>query len=471
MNLLGNVLYDPAVAVTKGAAASVLAVFDTTNARITFVVPPSGMVRVVIQCVVHGAITFSQIVLGCLEGATVRGRVTPVGSLNGTALATTMMTQNVDYVVSGLTPGASLTWDAAWGIETFVASSLIKYGGPNNTTANDAFGALIFQIWDPCPIYTPTSATAPTTTVSARIDTIDDFVDTEVSAIKTKTDFLPSATAGAAGGVLIAGSNAATTYATLTSTGAFTVNGVSAVSQTGDAFARLGAPAGASVSADVAAINAKTTNLPAAPASTTNITAGTITTTTNLTNAPTAGDFTAAMKTSLNAATPASVVGAVGSVTGLTASDVGAIKLKTDNLPSDPADQSLIIAATDAVMTRLGAPAGASVSADVAAVKADTAAVKLKTDNLPASPAATGAAMTLTAGERTSVADALLGRNIAGGSSAGRLVKDSLAFLRNKWTVAGGVLTVYDTDDTTVLWTAAVGSDAAALPVVSSDPD
>ena len=41
----------------------------------------------------------------------------------------------------------------------------------------------------------------------------------------------------------------------------------------------------------------------------------TVTTATNLTNAPTAGDFTAAMKTSLNAATPASVVGAVGSVT------------------------------------------------------------------------------------------------------------------------------------------------------------
>lgn len=40
----------------------------------------------------------------------------------------------------------------------------------------------------------------------------------------------------------------------------------------------------------------------------TNITGGTIT---NLTNAPTAGDFTATMKTSLNAATPASV-GAIG---------------------------------------------------------------------------------------------------------------------------------------------------------------
>lgn len=38
--------------------------------------------------------------------------------------------------------------------------------------------------------------------------------------------------------------------------------------QSGDSYARLGAPAGASVSADVAAVNAKTTNLPATPAAT-----------------------------------------------------------------------------------------------------------------------------------------------------------------------------------------------------------
>ena len=46
--------------------------------------------------------------------------------------------------------------------------------------------------------------------ISADITTIDDFLDTEIAAIKTKTDFLPSATAGAAGGVFIAGTNAAT---------------------------------------------------------------------------------------------------------------------------------------------------------------------------------------------------------------------------------------------------------------------
>jgi hypothetical protein len=47
---------------------------------------------------------------------------------------------------------------------------------------------------------------------------------------------------------------------------------------------------------------------------------------------------------------------------------VDAIKASTDNLPSDPADQSLIIAATDAIMTRLGMPANADIAADIAAV-------------------------------------------------------------------------------------------------------
>lgn len=46
--------------------------------------------------------------------------------------------------------------------------------------------------------------------VSADIAT----VDTGVDAVKVKTDFLPSATAGAAGGVFIAGTNAATTITT-----------------------------------------------------------------------------------------------------------------------------------------------------------------------------------------------------------------------------------------------------------------
>jgi hypothetical protein len=77
-------------------------------------------------------------------------------------------------------------------------------------------------------------------------------------------------------------------------------------------------------------------------ANTTNITAGTITTTTNLTNAPTAGDFTAAMKTSLNNATPTVVLSASDSPTvatgTATAGAASTITLQTalgaDSLPN-----------------------------------------------------------------------------------------------------------------------------------------
>lgn len=95
----------------------------------------------------------------------------------------------------------------------------------------------------------------------------------------------------------------------------------------------------------------------------------------------------------------------------------------------------------------------------------EIAAIKAKTDNLPAAPAATGDIPTAVEN-----ADALLGRNVSGGSSTGRTVKQALHVLRNKSAVAAGTLTVYDIDDTTSSWTAAVSSDAAADPITGIDP-
>lgn len=187
MNLLGAVLYDPGTAVTKGAAASVMAAFDTTNARILFTVPPSGRVRVLIGTTLHGATTYSQIMLGVMEGSTIKGRIVPQSVQNGTALATTMLSVRGDFIVPGLTPGAALTWDAAWAIETFVTASLIKYGGPNDTTANNAFGALQFEIWDPSPAYAPAAnGVPPTTSIHSKVDTLT----TNVAAVQADTDNL-----------------------------------------------------------------------------------------------------------------------------------------------------------------------------------------------------------------------------------------------------------------------------------------
>ncbi|MER8615974.1 hypothetical protein NKG99_03835 [Mesorhizobium sp. M1409] len=52
---------------------------------------------------------------------------------------------------------------------------------------------------------------------------------------------------------------------------------------------------------------------------------------------------------------------------------VVAIDAKTTNLPSDPADQSLVIAATNAIMTRLGTPADTDIATDIANIPVGTA--------------------------------------------------------------------------------------------------
>ena len=149
MSCLGSKVYDPAAAVTKNTTAALaMTALDTTNLRITFTVPASGRVLVRLQGVVHGATTMPTILLGVLEGSTVIARVSPIGGLKNTAVATAHVTQEASFVIEGLTPGASKTWDAAYGVETLVAATGIKYGGPNDTTANNAFGAFVYEIWE-----------------------------------------------------------------------------------------------------------------------------------------------------------------------------------------------------------------------------------------------------------------------------------------------------------------------------------
>ena len=174
--------------------------------------------------------------------------------------------------------------------------------------------------------------------------------------------------------------------------------------QTGDGYGRLGAPAGASIAADIAAL-------------------------------PTDADVNAACDSALadyDAPTKTEMDNAFATTNGYLDTEVAAI---------------------------------------LAAVDTEVAAIKAKTDNLPASPAATGAAMTLTAGERTSIADACLTRDMSAVSGeAARSPLNALRVLRNKMSVAAGTLTVTKEDDTTSAWTASVTSDANAQPIIGIDP-
>lgn len=150
MALLAGTHYDPGTAVNAVTTSRIAqTALDTTNLRLTFTVPSNGAVLVRLRGVLHGATTQPQIFLGCLEGATIRGRVGPVGSVKGGALlATSQVAVEALYVVPGLTPGASLTWDAAYGVDILAASTGLKYGGPDNATTDDAFGGFVFEIYD-----------------------------------------------------------------------------------------------------------------------------------------------------------------------------------------------------------------------------------------------------------------------------------------------------------------------------------
>jgi hypothetical protein len=68
-----------------------------------------------------------------------------------------------------------------------------------------------------------------------------------------------------------------------------------------------------------------------------------------------------------------------------------------------------------------------------------------------------------------SIADTILGRNVGGGSNAGRLVKEALYALRNKSEIVGATLSVYDASDA-LSWTATVASSSSADPVTGIDP-
>ena len=101
-----------------------------------------------------------------------------------------------------------------------------------------------------------------------------------------------------------------------------------------------------------------------------------------------------------------------------------------------------------------------------------TAGTITTTTNLTTNNDKTGYA--LTSADHIVGADALLDRNMATGTDSGsptvRTVRQSLRFLRNKWAISGTTLTVNKEDDTTASWTATVATDAAAIPVVGSDP-
>lgn len=196
-----------------------------------------------------------------------------------------------------------------------------------------------------------------------------------------------------------------------------------------------------------------------------------------------------------------SVTGAVGSVTGnvggnvtgTVGSVIGAVGSVTGNVGGNVVGSVASVAgAVGSVTGNVGGNVVGSVGSVVGAVGSVTAGVTVTTNNdktgyaigtggidaaafaaaaITASAIAANAlgASELAADAAEKIADALLNRNVAGASNAGRLVKEALYSLRNKVEISGGTLTIYAVDDTTPAWTAAVTT-AAGDPLTEIDP-
>jgi hypothetical protein len=155
-----------------------------------------------------------------------------------------------------------------------------------------------------------------------------------------------------------------------------------------------------------------------------NKTGYTLTATTGLGNQT--ANITGSLSGSVGSVTGAvgSVTGAVGSVTGAVGSVTGAVGSVTGNINGN------VVGSVGSVTGAVGSVA--------------------------------------TAGNEA-IADAVINRNIQGGSNTGRTVRQALAALRNKVVVSGGTMTVYATDDTASEWTASVAT-TAGNPITTIDP-
>lgn len=225
---------------------------------------------------------------------------------------------------------------------------------------------------------------------------------TVVDAVKVKTDYLPSATAGAAGGVFIAGENAETT-----------VDFVGGLSGTvGSVTGNVGGNVTGSVGSVVGAVGSVTAavTLPTIPTNwitangiaadaigASELAADAVTEIAAGISIPSAATIASQVRTELTTelgridVATSTRLATAGYTAPLDAAGIRtAVGLASANLDTQlAAIDDAVDTEVAAIYSRLGAPAGASMSADIAAVKAETATIQAKTTNLPAAPAST----------------------------------------------------------------------------------
>lgn len=204
---------------------------------------------------------------------------------------------------------------------------------------------------------------------------------------------------------------------------------------------------------EIAAIKAKTDNLPASPAAV----GSAMTLAADSVNASAlAADAVAEIQSGLSTLTAAGVRTAVGLASAN-------LDTQLDALPTAAETADAVWDEARAGHATAGT-FGEGVASVTGAVASVTAGVTVTTNSDK-----TGYA--LTSGERTSIAEALLKLDLSTiTGEAARSLLNAVRFLRNKWSISAGTLTVTKEDDSTSAWTATVTTDAGAEPIVGNDP-
>ncbi len=294
---------------------------------------------------------------------------------------------------------------------------------------------------------------------------------------------LANAVPGATGGLFIAGTNAATTVTTsftTTFTGNLTGNVGGSVNSVSTAVTLPTIPNNWIAAAGIAsnALDGKGDWLLASSyTAPSNLSAAAIAA--GVWRDAIAGDFTVANsvgKSVMNGVTLGTGLTVNAVTTGVTLA--AAQKVDVDTIKTNPVvNGGTITFPTNATIAQVGdaMTLAAGQKVDVDTIKTNPV-VNAGTVTFPTNATLTkaGDAMALTSGERNSVADALLDRDMSTGADSGsptvRTVRQALRFLRNKWSVSTGTLTVTKEDDTTASWTSTLTTTHGADPVTGSDP-
>jgi hypothetical protein len=239
--------------------------------------------------------------------------------------------------------------------------------------------------------------------------------------------------------------------------------------QTGDNFARLGAPAGASISADIAGVQSDTndiqTRIPAALVSgRIDASVGAMATDV-LTSTALAASAVTEIQSGLSTLDAAGVRTAVGLASANLDTQLAALPTAAENADAvwdEVLSGHLTAGSTGNALNAAGSAGDPWSTSIPGAYGAGSAGYIIGTyldEAISAVPTA------------TENADALLKRDMSAvtGESA-RSPLNALRFLRNKWSISGTTLTVTKEDDSTSAWTATVTATPGAEPVTGSDP-